>query len=116
MWKFLRQELNPSHSCNPCCSCSNIRSFHPLCQDGVRTPAATVTRTAAVRFFTHCVTVGTPPGPVVLLRDPTSSGQVPISFPTSSHTPVLRFWSRSFFGHLGAIWVVMNFYPSCPAP
>ena len=31
-------------------------------------------------------------------------------------TTVPRLWSRSFFGHLGAIWVVMNFCLSCPPP
>ena len=32
MWRFLGQGLNPSRSCNLCHSCSNTRSFNPLCQ------------------------------------------------------------------------------------
>ena len=31
---FLGQGSDPRHSCNLCYSCTNIRSFNPLCQAG----------------------------------------------------------------------------------
>ena len=32
IWKFLGQELNPSHSCDPCFSCGCVGSFNTLCR------------------------------------------------------------------------------------
>ena len=49
-WTFPGQGLNPSQSCG------NAGCFNPLRWAGDRTP----TRAAAVGFFTHCATVGTP--------------------------------------------------------
>ena len=44
IWKFPDQGLNPSHSCNLHHSCSNFRSFNPLCSAGDRTSTTTETR------------------------------------------------------------------------
>ena len=57
--KFLGQGLNPSQSCNLRCSCSNARSFNPLCWAGDGTHASAATQAAAVRFLTQCATMGT---------------------------------------------------------
>ena len=54
IWKFLGQGMNLSCGCDLCISCSNARSFNPLHCFGRATWAA------AVRFLTHCTTVGTP--------------------------------------------------------
>ena len=35
IWKFLGQELNPSHSCNLCHSCGNARSLTPCAGPGI---------------------------------------------------------------------------------
>ena len=59
-WKFLGQGLNLSHNCDPSHSCSNAGSFNPLHQVRDQTYTSTVTWAAAVRFLTHCTTVGTP--------------------------------------------------------
>ena len=60
IWKFLGQGLNPSHSYDLHRSWSNSRSFNPLCWDRDQIPASVAIRAAAVRFQTHCSTVGTP--------------------------------------------------------
>ena len=60
IWKFPGQGLNPSCSCDLCCSCSNPVSFNPLCQVGDRTHASAGTWAATVWFLTHCATAGTP--------------------------------------------------------
>ena len=41
-------------------SCSNTRSFNPLCQAGNRTHTSKVTWAAAVGFLTHCTRGETP--------------------------------------------------------
>ena len=57
--KFLGQGLNPSCSCNLCHSGSNAGYFNPLYLAGDGTHASAVTWATAVRFLTHCATVGT---------------------------------------------------------
>ena len=52
--------MNPSHSCDLRCSCSNDRSFNPLCQVGDQTHTSTVTPATEVRYLTHCARAGTP--------------------------------------------------------
>ena len=49
--KFPGQGLNASGSCNLCQSCSNVRSFNPLCWSGDWTHTSTAFWAAAVRFF-----------------------------------------------------------------
>ena len=60
IWKFQGQGPNPSYSCDLCHNCSNVRSFNLLCQTRDRTHTSTAIWDAAVRFLTHCTTVGTP--------------------------------------------------------
>ena len=43
-----------------CHSCSNARSFNPLCSSGDQTCTSAVTWAAAVGLLIHCGTVGTP--------------------------------------------------------
>ena len=57
---FLGQGLNLSHNCDLRCSCSNSRSFNLLYWAGDQTLVSVVTQATAVRFLTHCTTVGTP--------------------------------------------------------
>ena len=54
IWKSLGQGLNPSHSCN------NAGSFNSLSFQGWNPYAPAATQATAVRFLTHCATVGTP--------------------------------------------------------
>ena len=54
IWEFPSQGLILSHSCKLQHSCSNARSFNPLCQAG------DCTRTSVVSFLTHCATLGIP--------------------------------------------------------
>lgn len=44
--EFLGQGLDPSGSCDLCCSCGNSGSFNPLCHPGIE-PAAWCWREAA---------------------------------------------------------------------
>ena len=53
IWKFLGQGLNRSHSYDLCCSCGHMLDPLTHC-------ASVVTHAGAVRFLTHCTTVGTP--------------------------------------------------------
>ena len=55
-----RKPRNPRHSCKLCHSCSNDRSFNPLCQAADKTHASAVAQATAVEFLMHCVTAGTP--------------------------------------------------------
>ena len=57
--KFRGQGLNPSHICNLCHSCHNAGSFNTFYQAGDWTCSSTETDATAVRFSTHCTTVGT---------------------------------------------------------
>ena len=50
IWKFPGQGLNPSCSCDLCCSCSNARSF---------TLASAATQATVIRVLTYCATLGT---------------------------------------------------------
>ena len=54
------QKLNPSHSCDLCCRCSNVWSMNPLHLAGDQTYTSTVTRASAIWFLTHCAMAGTP--------------------------------------------------------
>ena len=60
IWKFLGQGLNPSCSCHLCHSCSNTRSFNPLCQAGDQTHASAANQAAVVGFLAHWTTAETP--------------------------------------------------------
>ena len=59
-WKFPGQGLNPSRSCNLCCSSSSAVSSNPLCWARDQTCTSSVTQATEVRFLTHCATVETP--------------------------------------------------------
>ena len=50
-WKFPSQAMNPSCSCHLCQSCSNARSFNPLCRIGDGTHTSAVTQAIAITFF-----------------------------------------------------------------
>ena len=60
IWKFPGQGLHLSHSFDLYHSCDNARSFHPLHPGQDPSCTSTETWAAAVRFLTHCATVGTP--------------------------------------------------------
>ena len=57
IWKFLGQELNPSHSCSVACS---AKSFSPLHWAGDWTHTSTATQATAVRLLTPCAMAGPP--------------------------------------------------------
>ena len=61
IWKFPGQGLNPNCSHDLHHSCGSTRSFNPLCLSEGQTAISAATQAAAVRFLTHCSTVGTPP-------------------------------------------------------
>ena len=58
--KVLRLGLNPSHSCERHCNCSNSITFNPLHWTRDQTCAFAVTWATAVKFLTYCSTVGNP--------------------------------------------------------
>ena len=60
IWEFPGQRLNLSCSCDLHHSCHNARSFNPLHQAWYQTHTCAATWVSAVRFLTHCTTVGTP--------------------------------------------------------
>ena len=118
IWKFPGQGLNPSHSCDLCCSCSNARYFNPLHWDGDQTSASIATQATAVGFLLHGATAGTPSGHILrikvdfvpfLLLSYVQIGDGllffffsfpflsrPSFFPPSSLTPFLFFFSFCF--------------------
>ena len=59
IWKFQGQGLNLSSSCELCHSRRNTGSFNPLHWVRGWTCTSTPTQATAVRFLTHCATVGT---------------------------------------------------------
>ena len=68
IWKFPGQGLNPSHSCDLCCSCSNARYFNPLHWAGDQTSASIATQATAVGFLLHGATAGTPSGHILRIK------------------------------------------------
>ena len=60
IWKFLGEGLNRSCSCDLFCSWAKASSSNPMSCAGERTSASAATQVVAIRFLTHCVTVGTP--------------------------------------------------------
>ena len=61
MWKLLGQGLSPSCSWSLCHRCGNARSFNLLCWGWGWNTSPWSNQAAAVRFLTHCITVGTLP-------------------------------------------------------
>ena len=59
LWPYPRPGMNPSYSCDLCHSWSITIFFNPLHKTRDQIRASTVTWAAAVKFLTHCTSVGT---------------------------------------------------------
>ena len=81
--EFLGQESHLSHCCNLCYSCSNARSFNPLCRagDGTCIPVLQSCHRS------HCATAGTPLYPSLFT----------LLFTYSSDYLRKRIWEINFF-------------------